>query len=207
MAYYGLYWLDDKGAGTHYTMRRNTAYLYRCEVDPKQSLYLLTIETVSPVELRMKRSVVIILQVFGVPRPLCDVVTTYLVWLLRHTARTASRTFIWAATGYVRSREHTAGVYTDGDDSGNTFVVNGFLREALGLAHSELGYAIGGQVPRPVIVSRFAVTIVEEGRGESEGHGEEEETQGPQEPLKTPLMLPMDAWPSLEDSHRRDKME
>jgi hypothetical protein len=195
-------------------MRRNLDYLYRCEVDPNQSLYLLSAENLSPIQLRMKRSIVIILNVFGVPKPLGDVVTKYVGWLLRHTARTASRTFIWAATGYIRSREHVAGLFTEGDFSGNTFVVNGFLREALGLAYSELGYAIGGQVPRPVIVSRFAVTIVEEklvdadedlsmveGLDDNEGQGDKE-SQGSQAPLKTPLMLPLDAWPSLEDSRR-----
>jgi hypothetical protein len=53
----------------------------------------------------------------------------------------------------VRKLEHPSLGY------GTQFDVNLFLREALSFAYAEVPYAMGGQLPRPIIKSAFGIEL------------------------------------------------
>ncbi|KAG5995282.1 hypothetical protein E4U52_000198 [Claviceps spartinae] len=99
-------------------------------------------------------------RLYASPRLQCRVLTWYLDWLALESYSTASRTFIWATSMYLRMWHHIVQmlnkpmlVY------GAQFDVNLFLREALRFSYENADYSIGGQLPRPIITSVYGTEL------------------------------------------------
>lgn len=113
---------------------------------------------------RLYARVVGLIRVVHVPPSIVDELTTYLDWLTAHAAVTATRSFIWAASLFLRAHRHAAAVLrgaasASDDCSVLGFDINGFLWEALEFGYGEVWYALAGQLPRPILVSTFAVDV------------------------------------------------
>jgi hypothetical protein len=177
---WGLYWLHDLQRGTWYTLRR-----YPNDHDDQSGgqtsspPHVLTTATVSPSALQLNTNIVGLVRVISSSTPaggngidpVTDEIPAYLHWLTARAAPGATRTFIWAATAYMRCRRHLAHVYAGGEDDDAThysireagvrrFEINKFLEEALAFAYREVSYGlIGGQLPRPVMASEFGIEL------------------------------------------------
>ncbi|KAK4067190.1 uncharacterized protein Triagg1_7918 [Trichoderma aggressivum f. europaeum] len=113
---------------------------------------------------RLQTRVAALVRVLRVPESFADGLTPYLDWLAVQTAPSATRSFIWASSMYIRTRHHfsayTNGTVGDGDAAATGFATTGFLQEALHLAYKEVWYGLGGQLPRPMMASAFGVEML-----------------------------------------------
>ncbi|KAL6821621.1 hypothetical protein V8C40DRAFT_276111 [Trichoderma camerunense] len=110
---------------------------------------------------RLQTRVAALIRVLRVPDSFADGLTLYLDWLAEQTAPSATRSFIWASSMYIRTRHHFS-AYTNGiagDVAATGFTTTGFLQEALHLAYKEVWYGLGGQLPRPMMASAFGVEM------------------------------------------------
>ncbi|KAL7782953.1 hypothetical protein V8C43DRAFT_190640 [Trichoderma afarasin] len=110
---------------------------------------------------RLQTRVAALIRVLRVPDSFADGLTLYLDWLAEQTAPSATRSFIWASSMYIRTRHHFS-AYTNGTagDVAATGFTTGFLQEALHLAYKEVWYGLGGQLPRPMMASAFGVEML-----------------------------------------------
>ncbi|KAG6027833.1 hypothetical protein E4U40_001343 [Claviceps sp. LM458 group G5] len=109
---------------------------------------------------RLQCQVVGIIRVLRVPFILCDELTWYLDWLALESYGTASRTFIWTTSMYLRTWHHIAQIFNNPMLAyGAQFDVNLFLREALRFSYENADYSIGGQLPRPIITSAYGTEL------------------------------------------------
>ncbi|OAQ64101.1 hypothetical protein VFPPC_05437 [Pochonia chlamydosporia 170] len=121
---------------------------------------------------RLHCQVVGLLRVLRVPDILCDELTGYLDWLALGSYGTVTRTFIWVTSIYLRTWHHIIRKLDNPSlKYGTQFDVNLFLREALSFVYAHVQYAIGGQLPRPVIKSAFGVEL---GTAEKDRRGKNE---------------------------------
>ncbi|KAL7944248.1 hypothetical protein V8C42DRAFT_326265 [Trichoderma barbatum] len=113
---------------------------------------------------RLQTRVAALIRVLCVPDSCADNLTSYLDWLAVQTAPSATRSFIWSSSMYLRTRRHLSadpnGTIDDAAATG--FNTTGFLQEALHLAYKEVWYGLGGQLPRPMIASAFGVELLPE---------------------------------------------
>ncbi|UKZ58899.1 uncharacterized protein TrAtP1_000220 [Trichoderma atroviride] len=112
---------------------------------------------------RLQARVAGLVRVLRVPGLLVAGLTSYLDWLAVQTASSATRSFIWASSMYLRARRHLSAddAQNHGTDAtGFLFDTKGFLQEALHLAYKEVWYGLAGQLPRPVMASAFGVELV-----------------------------------------------
>ncbi|KAJ4859235.1 hypothetical protein T069G_07502 [Trichoderma breve] len=112
---------------------------------------------------RLQTRVAALIRVLRVPESFADSLTLYLDWLAVQTAPSATRSFIWASSMYIRTRHHLS-AYANGSDgdvaAATGFTTTGFLQEALHLAYKEVWYGLGGQLPRPMMASAFGVEML-----------------------------------------------
>ncbi|PNP54547.1 hypothetical protein THARTR1_05104 [Trichoderma harzianum] len=111
---------------------------------------------------RLQTRVAALIRVLRVPESFSDGLTLYLDWLAVQTAPSATRSFIWASSMYIRTRHHVSAYAngTVGDVAAAGFTTTGFLQEALHLAYKEVWYGLGGQLPRPMMASAFGVEML-----------------------------------------------
>ncbi|KAL7963740.1 hypothetical protein V8C34DRAFT_5960 [Trichoderma compactum] len=111
---------------------------------------------------RLQTRVAALVRVLRVPESFVDGLTPYLDWLAAQTAPSATRSFIWASSMYIRTRHHFSAYAngTVGDVAATGFTTTGFLQEALHLAYKEVWYGLGGQLPRPMMASAFGVEML-----------------------------------------------
>ncbi|UKZ86287.1 uncharacterized protein TrAFT101_002124 [Trichoderma asperellum] len=115
---------------------------------------------------RLQARVAGLIRVLRAPSPLAAGLTSYLDWLAAQTASSATRSFIWASSMYLRARRHLSADHPHGtvrSDAAATdflFDTKGFLQEALHLAYKEVWYGLAGQLPRPTMASAFGVELV-----------------------------------------------
>ncbi|KAL6910225.1 hypothetical protein GGI43DRAFT_4421 [Trichoderma evansii] len=110
---------------------------------------------------RLQARVAGLIRVLRVPSPFAAGLTSYLDWLAVQTASSATRSFIWASSMYLRTRRHlSADCPYDAVATDVFFDTKGFLQEALHLAYKEVWYGLAGQLPRPIMASAFGVELV-----------------------------------------------
>lgn len=113
---------------------------------------------------RLQARVAGLIRVLRVPSLLVAGLTSYLDWLALQTASSATRSFIWASSMYLRARRHLSADHRSHDNgtvaTGFLFDTKGFLQEALHLAYKEVWYGLAGQLPRPIMASAFGVELV-----------------------------------------------
>ncbi|KAM0512958.1 hypothetical protein ACHAPE_008318 [Trichoderma viride] len=113
---------------------------------------------------RLQARVAGLIRVLRVPNLLVAGLTSYLDWLAVQTVSSATRSFIWASSMYLRARRHLSADHQPHDNgtvaTGFLFDTKGFLQEALHLAYKEVWYGLAGQLPRPIIASAFGVELV-----------------------------------------------
>lgn len=112
---------------------------------------------------RLQARVAGLVRVLRVPGLLVAGLTSYLDWLAVQTASSATRSFIWASSMYLRARRHLSADHAQHHGAVATaflFDTKGFLQEALHLAYKEVWYGLAGQLPRPVMASAFGVELV-----------------------------------------------
>jgi hypothetical protein len=113
---------------------------------------------------RLQARVAGLIRVLRVPSLLIAGLTPYLDWLAVQTASSATRSFIWASSLYLRARRHLSADHHHHPYStaatGFLFDTKGFLQEALHLAYKEVWYGLAGQLPRPIMASAFGVELV-----------------------------------------------
>ncbi|GFP54243.1 hypothetical protein TASIC1_0003062100 [Trichoderma asperellum] len=115
---------------------------------------------------RLQARVAGLIRVLRAPSPLAAGLTSYLDWLAAQTASSATRSFIWASSMYLRARRHLSAdhphgtVRSDATATDFLFDTKGFLQEALHLAYKEVWYGLAGQLPRPTMASAFGVELV-----------------------------------------------
>ncbi|PON25821.1 hypothetical protein TGAM01_v205258 [Trichoderma gamsii] len=115
---------------------------------------------------RLQARVAGLIRVLRVPSLLVAGLTSYLDWLAVQTASSATRSFIWASSMYLRARRHLSADHHPHDNGTGTvatgflFDTKGFLQEALHLAYTEVWYGLAGQLPRPIMASAFGVELV-----------------------------------------------
>ncbi|KAL6868760.1 hypothetical protein ACO1O0_000077 [Amphichorda felina] len=160
---WGLYWLHDQHHGKWYTLRPSPGD--NSSTSPSPSRVLCTV-ALRPSAMRLNPSIVGLIRVLSLPATLAAEMPLYLDWLTAHAAPAVTRTFLWAATAYLRCRIHVAHTHVTGAGGGEAdgarpFDINVFLREALGFAYGEVWHAlVGGQLPRPVMVSALGVELL-----------------------------------------------
>lgn len=229
---WGIYWHRGPGDGTWYTIRRETpwptpalapyvaAACLKYGVDPRGLLpkppaYVLDTQTLTHQSPRLDRSVVALIRVLHAPASLSRDLSAYLDWLTTHISHGARRSFIWATTVYLRARNHVSGHrgLGGGPQQPAAFDVERFLWEALELAYGEVYFALGGQLPRPVLVSQFGVLVRavedEEKQGAQLGMGAEEDVVGRKSRVHEMLLrkLNMDSSEVSPRSRPRSRLE
>ncbi|KAK2608519.1 hypothetical protein QQS21_002981 [Conoideocrella luteorostrata] len=109
---------------------------------------------------RLQRNVVGLVRVLHVSQHLCEELAWYMDWLAGESYRTAARSFIWVTSMYLRTWHHIVRASnTPSLTYGAKFDVNQFLRETLNFAYGDVDYAVGGQLPRPIIRSIFGTEL------------------------------------------------
>ncbi|KAH6610086.1 hypothetical protein Trco_000106 [Trichoderma cornu-damae] len=176
---WGVYWHRGHGDGTWYGLRRVSSTIdagvgsglvgtanMGAASDGASFACPLPFYALSRQEMgqspRLHTRVAGLIRVLRVPDPFAARLTSYLDWLAVQTASSATRSFIWASSMYLRTRRHFSpdpyGRVSDVVATG--FDATGFLQEALHLAYKEVWYGLGGQLPRPVMASAFGVELV-----------------------------------------------
>lgn len=158
---WGLYFHRGHQDGVWYNLRRHDDL--KC--GPCRTLFDLDRQhvTASP---RLEGQVVGLIRVLRVPQILCGELTWYLDWLAWESYVTASRTFIWVTSMYLRTWHHIIRMLNNPSLAyGSQFNVNLFLREALDFAYENADYATGGQLPRPIIKSAHGTELGIPGEG------------------------------------------
>ncbi|KAG5915825.1 hypothetical protein E4U61_004210 [Claviceps capensis] len=91
-----------------------------------------------------------IIRVLRVPCILCDELTWYLDWLALESCGTASMTFIWATSMYLRTWHHIIQMLN------NPMLAYG---ARFVFSYENADYSIGGQLPRPIITSAYGTKL------------------------------------------------
>ncbi|KAK5996666.1 hypothetical protein PT974_02005 [Cladobotryum mycophilum] len=175
---WGLYWHRGRGDGTWYGLSPvdhsidihltrlglSTSIGMSGVVFPPLYKYTLIRRDMcqSP---RLQGHVAGLIRVLHVPGSVASELTTYLDWLAAHAAATATRSFIWATSLYLRTRRHITANPRDGANQGMPagFDITGFLCEALHFAYGEVCHGLAGQLPRPIMVSAYGVDLAWKG--------------------------------------------
>ncbi|KAL7792180.1 hypothetical protein V8C37DRAFT_131726 [Trichoderma ceciliae] len=179
---WGIYWHRGHGDGTWYGLRRVSSTIdagmgnglvariaNMGALDDGANVtykYPLPFYALSRQEMhqspRLHTRVAGLIRVLRVPDPFAARLTSYLDWLAVQTASSATRSFIWASSVYLRTRRHfSADAYGRANDvAATSFDTKGFLQEALHLAYKEVWYGLAGQLPRPMIASAFGVELL-----------------------------------------------
>lgn len=174
---WGVYWHRSHGNGTWYGLRRVGSTIdtgmggalgasMANMGDGANVACPLPFYTLSRQEMRLsprlQTRVAGLVRVLRVPDPFADRLTTYLDWLAVQTAPSATRSFIWASSMYLRTRRHFSADPHGrvGDAAATDFDATGFLQEALHLAYKEVWYGLAGQLPRPMMASAFGVELL-----------------------------------------------
>lgn len=104
---------------------------------------------------------------------------SYLNWLTVHMSGGVNKSFVWATAVFMRVRSHLvekasqdapedeAIQMEDEKETGTVvkewqapdFEPEGFLTEALGFAYQETAYALSGQLPRPILLSKYGIEV------------------------------------------------
>ncbi|KHN98635.1 uncharacterized protein MAM_03759 [Metarhizium album ARSEF 1941] len=152
---WGLYFHRGNQDGIWYALTRQDVINYSAA----PTLFQLSRQQLksSP---RLHCQVVGLVRILRIPPILCRELTTYLDWLALGSYGTVTRTFIWVTSMYIRTWHHIMPKPENPAlGQGIQFDVNMFLREALSFAYAEVQYAIGGQLPRPIIKSAFGLEL------------------------------------------------
>ncbi|KAG5980146.1 hypothetical protein E4U55_004351 [Claviceps digitariae] len=153
---WGLYFHRGDQDGIWYNLRRQDEHIRYRACPTLFNLHRQHV-TASP---RLQSQVVGLIRVLRVPRILCDELTWYLDWLAWESYGTATRTFIWVTSMYLRTWHHIIRVLNNPNLAyGSQFDVNLFLREALNFSYENAVYALGGQLPRPIIKSAYGTEL------------------------------------------------
>lgn len=173
---WGLYWHRNLRDGTWYTLRRAVPHVDTVEHEHAQApLYMLERRDMSASP-RLRAGVVGLIRVVRIGSghdsdDISNELTAYLDWLTLNTARSATRSFVWATSCFLRTRRHVATEHSILDCSQNGrsgsgkhdsegFVATAFLSEALQFAYPQVWSGFAGQLPRPVLDSVFGVELV-----------------------------------------------
>lgn len=188
---WGIYWHRGHGDGTWYRLRRvsstidagmgkslvgSTGDMGALE-DGANAAGPLSFYALSRQEMhqspRLQTRVAGLVRVLRVPKPLDRGLTHYLDWLASQSASSATRSFIWASSMYLRTRRHFSPDPYDkvSDVVATGFDTTGFLQEALQLAYKEVWYGLAGQLPRPVVASAYGVELLLRPSGANAGGG------------------------------------
>ncbi|GAO18995.1 uncharacterized protein UV8b_00108 [Ustilaginoidea virens] len=152
---WGLYFHRASRDGVRYSLKRQQGG----SAGRRSALFRLDRQQVSSSP-RLQCQVVGLVRVLRVPPILCEELTWYMDWLALQSHVTATRSFIWATSMYLRTWHHTVRMLNNPSLAyGTRFDVNLFLREALGFAYAHVDYAMGGQLPRPIIKSAFGTEL------------------------------------------------
>ncbi|CAH0054313.1 unnamed protein product [Clonostachys solani] len=159
---WGLYFYHDESKGTWYTLRR-VSPLSIDRTMPIPPAFEMIKQDVPLATLRLNVMLVGLIRVFAVdPGANTDAhmggFGSYLDWLTANLAIQATRSFLWVVGAYVRCRQHV--VRAHGLSDPGTFDISRFLHEALTFAYLEVWYAVGGQLPRPIISSESGAALV-----------------------------------------------
>ena len=148
---WGLYFHRGRQDGVALNLKRGThGFLSYLELDRRNT-------TASP---RLDLRVVGLVRVLRVPDFLSDEILWYLDWLALESAGSTNRTFIWATSMYLRTWHHIVqNLGYHHLSYGLQFDVNLFLRESLLFSYGEVKFALGGQLPRPILRSAFGTEI------------------------------------------------
>ncbi|RFU73510.1 hypothetical protein TARUN_8744 [Trichoderma arundinaceum] len=177
---WGVYWHRGHGDGTWYGLRRVSSTIdasmgnglvasitsMGAQSDGANVACPLPFYVLSRQEMlqspRLHTRVAGLIRVLRVPDPFAARLTSYLDWLAVQTASSATRSFIWASSVYLRTRRHfSADPYGKVSDVvAANFDTTGFLQEALHLAYKEVWYGLAGQLPRPIMASAFGVELL-----------------------------------------------
>ncbi|KAM0252829.1 hypothetical protein ACHAQJ_007514 [Trichoderma viride] len=172
---WGVYWHRNHGDGTWYGLRRvsstidagmGMANMGAIASDGANIACTMPFYALSRQEMhlspRLHARVAGLMRVLRVPSPFAAGLTSYLDWLAVQTASSATRSFIWASSMYLRTRRHFSADPCGrvGDVVATSFDTTGFLQEALHLAYKEVWYGLAGQLPRPIMASAFGVELV-----------------------------------------------
>ncbi|KZZ96127.1 hypothetical protein AAL_04423 [Moelleriella libera RCEF 2490] len=173
---WGLYFHRATQDGLWYNLRRyhhydldNSRGAY-AGLAPAAGLFALDrkLMMLSP---RLQHRVVGLVRVLRVPKLLCGELTWYMDWLALESYATATRSFIWVTSMFLRTWHHflrildKISIVSHSDAAaavaayGAQFDVNLFLREALCFAYGNVEYAVGGQLPRPIMKSVFGIDL------------------------------------------------
>ncbi|KAG5953690.1 hypothetical protein E4U53_003677 [Claviceps sorghi] len=153
---WGLYFHRAQQDGIWYNLRKEDDDIRYPSLPSLFSLHRQHV-TASP---RLQCQVIALVRVLRVPRSLCNELTWYLDWLAWESYATATRSFIWVTSMYLRTWHHIIRMLNNPSLAyGSQFDVNLFLREALNFAYENAEYALGGQLPRPIIQSAYGTEL------------------------------------------------
>lgn len=109
---------------------------------------------------RLDPSVVGLVRILHVPDYLMHGFAGYLAGVAAHKSINVHRSFIWATTVYLRARmDLEESPYSVTQDVTSDFDAERFLCETLVFAYGEVLFALGGQLPRPILMSQFGVDV------------------------------------------------
>ncbi|KAG6005538.1 hypothetical protein E4U21_007864 [Claviceps maximensis] len=153
---WGLYFHRAERDGIWYNLRRQNEDV---RYQPCPMLFSLHRQHVAASP-RLQCQVIGLVRVLRVPPLLCDELTWYLDWLAWESYGTATRTFIWVTSMYLRTWHHIIRMLNNPNLAyGSQFDVNLFLREALNFSYENAEDAMGGQLPRPIIKSAYGTEL------------------------------------------------
>lgn len=203
---WGLYFKHDESNGTWYNLRK-VSPLSIDRTMPIPPAFELVKQEMPMGALCLNAMVVGLIRVFAEePGANTDAQTGglryYLDWLTANLAIQATRSFLWVVGAYVRCRQHVAKAH--GLVDSGTFDISRFLKEALTFAYQEVWYAVGGQLPRPIITSVLGAALV---RDEFiDGNRAEEVLQSVEKDVVKVLDVTDEShWPKLPDRTKKTK--
>ncbi|KAI5462869.1 hypothetical protein BGZ63DRAFT_422286 [Mariannaea sp. PMI_226] len=149
---WGLYYHRGLRDGTWYTLQRVQSLPDDAILGITHPMFELKRREVqaSP---RLDWDVIGLVRLMKTPFDVAGTLTSYLDWLTPLAAMQAQQTYLWATSVYFRTRRHVLKLQNKSEYPES---VTRLLEECLEFAYSEVWYALGRQLPRPIFSSAWA---------------------------------------------------
>ncbi|KAH6880118.1 hypothetical protein B0T10DRAFT_148181 [Thelonectria olida] len=150
---WGLYYHRDLRDGTTYTLRRIDLDSLPKNAIPGVTKPMFELQRRDVQESpRLDFGIVGLVRLLQVPPTITNDLTAYLDYIAPMVSMQSQRTFMWASSVYFGTRRHVLDLQRKNNMLESR---SGLLKECMVFAYGEIWYALGRQLPRPILSSTW----------------------------------------------------